>query len=482
MLFNTVPFIAGFLPAALGGFLLAGRFGYPTLARMWILLASLFFYAWWSSGFLLLLVCSVTANFVMGRQIQRGAHKRFWLIAGLSFNLGSLAFFKYANFFAGALGEEFPGQKIPLPLGISFYTFQQIMFIVDTYVQAAPAVSLLDYFCFVSFFPHVIAGPLVRPKAIIPQFANLKGGPGTLRQVSEGLEIFLLGLAKKLVMADSLAQFANPGFAAAAHHDPLTLIEAWVSLSAYGLQIYFDFSGYSDMAIGLARMFGIHFPVNFHSPYKARDISEFWKRWNITLSGFLRDYLYIPLGGSRRGEGRRIFNVLVTMLLGGLWHGAALRFVLWGGLHGCFLIVHGWFERTCIRLPKLLCHGLTLSAVLLAWVPFRSTSFSACIEFYKGLFGVNGFAIPDIFLRQAPWLRHLAHSVPVLPYLGSARTLSLPQGILLLIIAWTGVLALPDIHNLTSSGRALALVSSFCFTLQAILFAPSTLPFLYFQF
>jgi D-alanyl-lipoteichoic acid acyltransferase DltB (MBOAT superfamily) len=260
------------------------------------------------------------------------------------------------------------------------------------------------------------------------------------------------------------------------------LIEAWVSLFAYGLQIYFDFSAYSDMAIGLARMFGIHFPVNFHSPYKAENISEFWKRWNITLSTFLRDYLYIPLGGNRHGEGRRIFNVMLTMLVGGLWHGAATRFVLWGAMHGGFLVVHGWFRRTGLRIPPIISHVLTLAVVLLAWVPFRATNFSASNDFYRGLFGLNGIALPEMVLQQAQWLRHVAQSVPVLPYLGSARSLSLPQGVLLLFFCWVGVLILPDIHNFTQRGRNLALVSSFALTVQALFFGPYTLPFLYFQF
>lgn len=481
MLFNSVLFVAGFLPVALGVFLLVARLWGGRLARIWLLVTSLFFYAWWSLSFLLLLAGSIAINFVMGLQIQRRAGKKLWLICGLAFNLGLLVFFKYASFIAEAFGATLPIQ-ISLPLGISFFTFQQIMFIVDTYLQDAPSAPFLDYACFVSFFPHVIAGPLVRPKTIIPQFANLKAGVDSLRQVSEGLEIFLLGLAKKLVLADSLSQFADPAFVAVSNHDSLTLIEAWVSLLAYGLQIYFDFSGYSDMAIGLARMFGIRFPANFHSPYKAQNISEFWKRWNITLSAFLRDYLYIPLGGNRHGEGRRIFNVMATMLLGGLWHGAAIRFALWGGMHGGFLVVHGWFKRSGVRLPSLVSQVLTLAAVLLAWVPFRVANFSACIAFYRGLFGFNGLALPELVMQHATWLRHVAHSVPVLPYLGNARSLSLPEGVLLLLCAWTGVLGLPDIHNLTRRGRSLALVSSFAFTVQALLFAPYTLPFLYFQF
>jgi len=482
MLFNSTVFVVGFLPTALGGVYLIARFFGSIAARMWLLIANAFFYAWWNPPLLILLVFSIIINFECGLRIRKCRAGPEWLIVGLVFNLGQLAFFKYSNFIAGIIGMALPFGGVKLPVGISFFTFQQIMFIVDTYRDGGAEVSLLDYACFVSFFPHLIAGPIVRPKNIIPQFCNFQPLANWRSRLVQGLEIFLLGLAKKLVLADGLAQFSDPGFAAAARHDPLTLVEAWVALLAYGLQIYFDFSGYSDMAIGLARMFGIHFPQNFRSPYQARNISDFWKRWNISLSSFLRDYLYIPLGGNRRGEGRRIINVMVTMLLGGLWHGAALRFILWGGLHGAFLILHGLFRGTGIRLPALLAQAITLTAVLIAWVPFRSTSFSACIEFYRGLLGLNGFVLPVIILEHAPWLNQVAQSAPVLPYVGDARSLSLPEGVLLLCVGWIGVLALPDIHRFTRPVRSLALVCSFAFTVQALFFAPFSVPFLYFQF
>jgi alginate O-acetyltransferase complex protein AlgI len=297
-----------------------------------------------------------------------------------------------------------------------------------------------------------------------------------------GVEIFLLGLAKKLVLADGLAHFADPGFAAAARLEPISLIEAWVALLAYALQIYFDFSGYSDMAIGLAKMFGINFPVNFNSPYKASSISEFWRRWHITLSGFLREYLYIPLGGNRRGKTRRIFNRMVTMLLGGLWHGAAWRFLLWGGVHGAYLVIHGWSERLKLRVPKMLGWALTLFCVLMAWVPFRAAGFAPAVEFYCGLFGFNGVAIPAVVLQLMTFLRGFGHAVPVLSYLGDARTMSLPQAILFLALGWFIALGLPQLHGMSERRRGVALVASFAFSVQALFFAPAAIPFLYFQF
>ncbi|GLR68818.1 hypothetical protein GCM10010909_35000 [Acidocella aquatica] len=314
MLFNTKLFILVFLPLAVGGYLGLGRLGRRP-ALVWLLACSLVFYAWWKPVLLFLLAASILFNFFFGRMIGMFPHRRAWLVAGLVFNLGLLGFFKYTGFFASLLGAACPFGGILLPLGISFFTFQQIMYLVDAQRGDIPAPTFLDYACFIAFFPHLIAGPIVQPRHILPQFASIQPFAAWRERLTQGIEIFILGLAKKLVLADGLARFADPGFAAAALHAPLTLIEAWVALLAYALQIYFDFSGYCDMAIGLARMFGINFPINFNSPYQARNISDFWRRWNITLSGFLREYLYIPLGGNRHGEARRIFNLMLTMLL-----------------------------------------------------------------------------------------------------------------------------------------------------------------------
>jgi D-alanyl-lipoteichoic acid acyltransferase DltB (MBOAT superfamily) len=481
VLFNTRLFICVFLPVALLGFWGMGRFG-RRAALGWILAFSLMFYAWWKPVMLWLLLASILVNFGVGRRILASGHARGWLAGGLLFNLGLLGFFKYAAFAAAAFGLPAPFGGVLLPLGISFFTFQQIMYLVDTAGGDAGPVPFLEYACFIAFFPHLIAGPIVRPRHILPQLAQLQPLLGWRARLGDGAELFLLGLAKKLVLADAMARFADPGFAAAAAHDPLTLIEAWVALLAYSLQIYFDFSGYSDMAIGLARMFGIEFPINFNSPYQARDISDFWRRWNMTLSAFLRDYLYIPLGGNRRGEGRRLVNLMVTMLLGGLWHGAALRFLLWGGLHGAFLVLHGLWRRIGWRLPGGLAWALTLLCVMLAWVPFRAAGFGAAMAFYRGLFGGNGIAIPAMFIRMLPMLGHVGRAVPVLPYLGDARGLSLPQGLLLLAVGWFVALVLPPLHRFNRRRRTAALVASFAFSFQALWFAPDTLPFLYFQF
>ncbi len=468
-----------FLPVTLAGFWLSARLAGKRAAQVWLVAASLFFYGFWRPAFLPLLAGSILANYFIGQRLTGGRAKA-WLIGGLGGNLGLLAYFKYRGFFAALAG--FPGLAVILPLGISFFTFQQIMFLVDKFRGDVPETTpLLDYACFVAFFPHLIAGPIVRPRDIIPQFQALRPLENFAGRVTDGLEIFLLGLAKKIVLADSFAKFSDPGFAAAVQH-PLTLIEAWTALLAYALQIYFDFSGYSDMAIGIAKMFGIAFPRNFNSPYQAVNIADFWRRWNMTLSAFLRDYLYIPLGGNRQGEVRRLLNLMITMLLGGLWHGAALKFLLWGGLHGLYLSVHRGFSRLPVRMPSLAARGITLAAVILAWVPFRSPDFATAAGFYKSLAGLNGIAIPALFARMLPTLPGYIHVVPVLPYLGDARTLSLPLALAMLLTGWTIVLTLPNLQSFSTRRKSLATIGSFAFTMQALVLAPSAVPFLYFQF
>jgi D-alanyl-lipoteichoic acid acyltransferase DltB (MBOAT superfamily) len=419
---------------------------------------------------------------MFGRQIRSNAAQRVWLLAGLGFNIGLLGFFKYEILFVTLLGLNGRIWSPMLPLGISFFTFQQIMFLVDSARGEIGPLPFLEYACFVAFFPHLVSGPIVRPIHIIPQFSHFAPSLNWRKNLSDGIEIFLLGLAKKVVLADGFSRFANPGFAAAGNGYPISFIEAWVALLAYALQIYFDFSGYCDMAIGLARMFDINFPLNFNSPYQATNISEFWRRWNMTLSGFLRDYFYIPLGGNRHGEIRRIINLMATMLVAGLWHGAAYRFVLWGGLHGIYLVIHGWFRRTGLQMHNALAWPITTIAVILAWVPFRAQNFETCIMLFRGLIGLNGVALPSVLIILFPALRPFVHVVPALPYLGDARTLSFPQSLVFLVLGWFIVLILPNLNNMGRKRRGFALASSFALTAQALFFAPYATPFLYFQF
>jgi D-alanyl-lipoteichoic acid acyltransferase DltB (MBOAT superfamily) len=378
-----------------------------------------------------------------------------------------LGWFKYAAFLLGSAAPD-----IALPLAISFSTFQQIMFLADK----TPVPPLLHYAALVTFFPHLIAGPIVRPAEIVPQLMAQGFCRPDPENLSAGLLIFLLGLIKKLVLADMFGHFADIGFGAAGRGAALTFFEAWYAALSYALQIYFDFSGYSDMATGLARMMNVRFPLNFDSPYQAGNIAGFWRRWHITLSVFLRDYLYIPLGGGRHDAVR---NLMITMLLCGLWHGAAWRFVLWGGLHGGFLTVHRLWRWP---MPRTLAHCLTLFAVVVAWVPFRATSFGGTLAMLSGMAGMNGIAVPRAIADALPWLTVFARPVTLLPYLGDGRTLSFPEVSICLALGWFIVLALPSVHRMRNSSRYWALTAGFAFAVQALFFAPRVAPFVYFQF
>jgi alginate O-acetyltransferase complex protein AlgI len=492
MLFNSPEFVLGFLPAALAGFFLLGRFAGHGWAMRWLLVCGLFFYGWWNPKFVLLLTVSIIANYWCGQRILRLARAdelsaaRRWLLVGLALNLAALGWFKYANFaihsVAAAAGLPSPELDLFLPLAISFFTFQQIMFLVESYRIERGDGSMLLYANFVAFFPHLIAGPIVRPREIMPQLLASDLVTPRTDNLAEGLMIFLLGLAKKLVLADTFATFADVGFAAAADGEQLSLVEAWYAAASYALQIYFDFSGYSDMAIGLARMLNVRFPLNFASPYKAANISEFWRRWHITLSGFLRDHVYIPLGGSRHGEARRNVNLMATMLLGGLWHGAAWNFVLWGGLHGLFLIIHTGFRRTSVPVPACVGRALTVLAVIIAWVPFRANGLDATLAMLRGMAGCNGLALPQMIVHAFPPLAAIATPVPLLRFLGEARTLSFPQVTVCLALGWLIVLGLPTVHELSQRARTWTLTAGFAFTVQALFFAPDVTQFLYFRF
>jgi D-alanyl-lipoteichoic acid acyltransferase DltB (MBOAT superfamily) len=488
MLFNTPEFILGFLPLALGGFFAAGRLYGARAALVWLVAADLVFYGWWNPRYVPLLVGSVGVNYLLGQRIlplaQAGRHAaaRVWLIGGVTFNLGLLGWFKYADFLLHVAAPHAPTLGVVLPLAISFFTFQQIMFLVDSARTTRPKVGPLPYAAFVCFFPHLIAGPIVRPSDILPQLQARRLARPDAANIATGVTIFLLGLSKKLVLADTFGGFADVGFAAAQHGTALTLIEAWYAVLAYSLQLYFDFSGYSDMAIGLARMANIRFPLNFNSPYKARDIADFWRRWHMSLSRFLRDYLYIPLGGNRHGEARRGVNVMLTMLLGGLWHGAAWNFVAWGGLHGAYLIVHRLWGRLGWRLPGPVAQALTLLAVVVAWVPFRADGVDAALGMLRGMAGLNGLALPRMIIDAWSPLAAIAAPVPVLVSLGAARTLTLPEVSVCLLLGWLIVLTLPHVHELSERARGWALTAGFAFTAQALFFAPYAAPFLYFRF
>ncbi len=484
MLFHAQEFLLGFLPACLAGFFILGRRAGPGWALGWLAAASLVFYGWWNPFCLPLLLGSILGNWFLAARItaaRRTSAASAWLAAGVILNLALLGWFKYAGFAWSILAPAAVPPDIVLPLAISFFTFQQIMFLAGSGGDRERT-PLLPYAAFIAFFPHLIAGPLVRPQEVIPQLRSPSLAVPNADNLAAGLTIFLLGLGKKLVLADLFGRFADVGFDAAARGESLSFFEAWYALLAYALQIYFDFSGYSDMAIGLARMLNVRFPLNFDSPYQARDIATFWRRWHITLGAFLRDFVYIPLGGSRHGLARQVVAVLATMSLCGLWHGAAWRFILWGGLHGACLAAHALYRRFLPPLPGAVAWPVTILVVVLAWVPFRAADLPTAWHFLQALAGANGIALPRMIVDAVPLAPLIATPVPVLPWLGDARTLSFLEVTACLAIGWTIVLAMPNLHRWPEAWRTRALTGSFALTVQAVFFAPQVAPFLYFRF
>jgi D-alanyl-lipoteichoic acid acyltransferase DltB (MBOAT superfamily) len=411
MLFNSYEFLFVFLPIALAGYFVIGTIRAPRLALAWLLFASLFFYAWWNPRNLPIIVVSICFNYVAATYLidrTSPAGRKIFLALGVAVNLALLGYFKYANFFAenlGALaGIDVHLRTIVLPIAISFFTFQQIVFLVEAYHGRAKDYDFLHYSLLVTFFPHLIAGPIVHYREMLVQFTRRRVARPRFSHLAIGGTIFVIGLFKKVVVADGMAPYANSVFDATKGGIAPTLLEAWTGALAYTFQLYFDFSGYSDMAIGLARMIGIRFPMNFDSPYAAVNIVDFWRRWHITLSQFLRDYLYIPLGGNRKGTGRRYANLMITMLLGGLWHGAGWTFVIWGGLHGAYLIVNHLWQSLRSRLGKpfdqpvplgrSVARGLTFLCVVIAWVFFRAEGVAAARTMLSSMFLGNGLSLP----------------------------------------------------------------------------------------
>jgi D-alanyl-lipoteichoic acid acyltransferase DltB (MBOAT superfamily) len=400
MLFNSYEFLFAFLPLALAGYFTLGH-RWPLLGAGWLAFASLAFYAWWDVRYLPLLLASILGNYLFGRAIARRAGHpaagRLLAIA-VAFDLAILGWYKYAGFFASSAnllaGASWWVPHVVLPLGISFFSFTQIAFLVDAWAGKVRETRLLHYVLFVTYFPHLIAGPVLHHSEMMPQFDVLRNYRPRLNNLLIGGSIFVFGLVKKVLLADNLAPYASTVFD---HTPEPSLLVAWGGALAYTFQLYFDFSGYSDMAIGLSRLFGVRLPLNFDSPYKAASMVDFWRRWHMTLSRFLRDYLYFPLGGNRLGRARRYGNLMITMLLGGLWHGAGWNFVFWGGLHGAYLCLnHAWSALAgTVRLPRVLAVALTFVAVTLAWVFFRAGSFSIALDVLSGMAGGHGLALPD---------------------------------------------------------------------------------------
>jgi len=419
-----------------------------------------------------------------------GLWAKAYLILGITVDLGLIGYFKYSNFFmenmSHLVGRSFQYRDIFLPLGISFFTFQQIAYLVDCYKGLTKENRFVHYALFVAFFPQLIAGPIVHHADIIPQFKKKRTYRINYENIAFGLCFFSLGLFKKTVIADSFSGWVAEGFDSNA---TLTFLEAWGATLSYTFQIYFDFSGYSDMAIGLGYFFNIKLPTNFNSPYKATSIIDFWRRWHMTLSAFMRDYLYIPLGGSRRGGVRRFINLLVVMFLAGLWHGASWTFVFWGFLHGFFMCINHLFRKVCEKinytLPSAGAWCITFVSVAFAWVFFRAESFSRALDICRGMLGLNGVVIRS---------KHLPENITAVLDKLNIQTVSTgewhldpPEQRNMLIIAFVICLFLPNVRQwankaVSSRPRLSSAVFVGCALFTAFIFTGRVAEFLYFQF
>ncbi len=461
MLFNSIFFICGFLPVVALGFFLLGRAS-QHLAALWLCAASLFFYGWWNVNYVWLLLTSVVFNYAMGYLIGHAGppRARVLITLAVTIDLLLLGYYKYTGFFLDSwdrvTGFDWSLGHIILPLGISFFSFTQIAFLVDVYRKKASEYNFVHYLLFVTYFPHLIAGPILHHAQMMPQFAQRSTYHLNWKNIAMGATIFIIGLGKKVLIADLLSGYSRPIFQGVTDGGTPMFMEAWIGALSYTLQLYFDFSGYTDMAIGISLMFNIRLPLNFNSPYKAVSIVDFWRRWHMTLSAFLRDYLYISLGGNRCGPMRRYVNLLLTMLLGGLWHGAGWTFVVWGGLHGLYLCINhafmafrqriGWEVNRFGKWESIPAIGLTFLSVMVAWVFFRADNMASALSLLRGMAGLNGLSLPaewqhSSVMAHLGWLPGFHHAVfngympltfPVVRYSNN----SLPKLALGLFIVW----------------------------------------------
>ena len=425
MLFNSIDFIFIFLPFLLLAYWACRKIIGDVSSILVLAIGSIIFYGWWNLKSLPILLASIFLNFAIGVFFQK-ARKKDWqkgdkrlrktvLVVGVAANLLTLGYFKYANFFAADLLRldltRFDTGSVVLPLAISFFTFQQIAYLVDSYRGLIERTKVLHYLLFVTFFPQLIAGPIVHYKEMMPQFLKIGEESPILKNLVIALPIFGIGLFKKVVIADSLNRFNTPIYSAALSAEPLTFLDGWAGAFGYTFEIYFDFSAYTDMAVALALMFGIKLPINFFSPYKSSSIIDFWRTWHISLSRFLRDYLYIPLGGSTHGGVQTSINLMITMLLGGLWHGAGFNFLWWGALHGLALLLnHRWrvifADRSFLtfnsQISKVVSWTLTFLFIVVSWVLFRCETIDSAIWMYSAMLGFNGITLPAELVRFLP--------------------------------------------------------------------------------
>lgn len=480
MLFNSYEFIFLFLPVSLIIFFTLAKHN-QTLSTLWIILASLFFYGYWNVKYIPLLLASVLVNYFVSMEIQHTRAKKLWLVSGIIFNFLLLGYFKYTGFFLNTLnsltGSNIFMPRIILPLGISFFTFTQVSYITEIYRGSVKDLSLLKYCEYVTFFPYITSGPIANCKDMLPQLSDTKNFMPNYENLAAGITLFMLGLFKKAYIADGFAMFVNNLFA---NVNMLTFFEAWSAALGYSFQLYFDFSGYSDMAVGLGLMFNVRLPENFNSPYKSLSVIDFWRRWHISLGAWIRDYIYIPLGGSREGELKRARNVMLAMLFCGLWHGAGWTFILWGGLHGAFLVVNHAWRKLRIKLPVFLSWLITFVCVIVGWVVFRAESFGDAAGIISKMFNFRNI---EIHYRFQQWLGFLeAYGFKFTASVEPATSFTLH--LIYILAVMFIVLALPNTQQIMTrfKPRKLYLVIVIVIAVMSFMNFSGISDFLYFQF
>jgi len=406
MIFSSYIFIFLFLPVVTSLYFLMSRLKSDKVQKILLVISSLIFYGYFNYYYLIIILTSIAINYFIAHQIQKNStnvffSKGLFLLMGVLFNILLLGYFKYYDFFISNINilfnASFNLRYILLPLGISFFTFQQLSFLISVYKKEDKVADLLTYLLFVTFFPQLIAGPIVLYSEMIPQFLDKNKRLFNYENFTRGLYLFLIGLFKKIVIADTVAIFVNNGYSG----NDFSFLSAWILAISFSIQIYFDFSGYADMAIGIGKIFNIDIPLNFSSPYKSKSITEFWKRWHITLGRALKTYIYIPLGGNRKGTFRTYFNLLIVFFVSGLWHGASWMFIIWGMLHGIFMIFEKIFERYICIIPSFIRICFTFIGITILWVFFRANSLSQALSILNGMISIIDIDISKIaYLAQ----------------------------------------------------------------------------------
>lgn len=470
MLFNSFEFIFVFLPIVLLAYFSLNRLNLHQWAKGVLVLASLYFYAFFNTSYLPIIVSSILVNYgvAVGMRKWDGKPKKVLFGIGLLFNLGMLGYFKYTDFMIenvnALFNTSYTLKNILLPLGISFFTFQQLAFVIDTYKDKGRLPNFLDYCNFVTFFPQLIAGPIVLPEEMLPQFEDKANRNPRAKNLFDGIFIFSVGLAKKVIIADSIAVFANAGYNLDLPH--YTMAEAWLISLSYTFQLYFDFSGYCDMAIGIGKMFNINLPLNFNAPYRATNFQDFWRRWHITLNRFLTQYVYIPLGGSRRKEVRVYFNIGIVFLISGIWHGAGWTFVVWGICHGIGVMIHRIWKKKGYSMPSWLGMFITFFFINILWVLFRADNMHEAWVIISSMFDNHQFFLSSAYTSHLPSI--LPNSVNMM---------------ILFFAMLAGVIG-PTAYQLCNDYgwyRAKQAVTVICFV-GGVLFISRVVTFLYFNF